>query len=77
MVNNQPVTYRHFGGDKLRTAKKQFGGVVKAGLISRYPPQGLHLTFYTPGIKLVTGHFAYVLFTYVLVILLMCVSSFS
>ena len=58
MVNNQPVTYRHFGGDKLRTAKKQFGGVVKAGLIPRYPPRGLHLTFYTPGIKLVTGHFA-------------------
>ena len=72
MVNNQPVTYRHFGGDKLRTAKKQFGGVVKAGLIPRYPPQGLNLTFYTPGIKLVTGHF-----TYVLVILLMFVSSFS
>lgn len=67
MVSNHPVTYRHFGGDKLQTAKKEFRGVVK----------GLHLTFYTPGIKLVTGHFAYVLFTYVLVILLMCVSLFS
>ena len=77
MVNKQPVTYRHFGGDKLRTAKKQFGGVVKAGLIPRSLPQGLHLIFYTPTIKLVTGRFAYILFTYVLVILLMCASSLS
>ena len=76
MVNNQPVTYRHFGGDKLRTAKKQFGGAVIAGLFPRSPTQGLHLTFYTPGIKLVTGRFAYVLFTYVLVILLTYVSAF-
>ena len=72
MVNNQPVTYRHFGGDKLRTAKKQFGGSGQSRTHPKIPTPRLTFNILHPWyeigdwsfclcpVHLRLSHFAYV-----------------